>query len=157
MGRLSWSPEVTTETEFRSADQEVIKLLEECSELKRTLRTVSAQLGRIENRVRAAFPVASKIVRERNSAASKQKASSLAPDQALAEFDHIVKLASSGATVDAENYVERKSASDLYAIAKEVGVIFQNNKPSIKTMREAILGRVRESILLSRHSPREQS
>jgi hypothetical protein len=149
------SHEVTSETEFRSADQEVQKLLEECGELRRTLKAISAQLSRIENRVKGAFPVVAKQLNDRRVADSKQKTSSLSSEQALAEFDHIVTLAASGATSDAEKYLERRPSSDLFLIAKEVGATFSSNKPSIRKLREAILGKVRESILLSRHSRRE--
>jgi hypothetical protein len=149
------SDEVSRESEFRSTDQEVLKLLEECGELKRTLKTISAQLARIENRVKAAFPVAAKQIQDRKQAGLRQKTSSLSPEQALAEFDHVAKLASSGATSEAENYLEQRSAPDLFAIAKELGVAFPSSKPSIRAMRESILGKVRESILLSRHSRRD--
>lgn len=64
-------------------------------------------------------------------------------------------MASSGATLEAESYLERCAAPDLYAIAKEIGVSFSSNKPSVRAMRKAILGKVRESMLLSRHSRRD--
>jgi hypothetical protein len=50
--------------------------------------------------------------------------------------------------------LEAKSASDLLVIAKELGVPFSKSKPSIKSLREAIFGKVRESLLLTRHHPR---
>jgi hypothetical protein len=153
--RLPRSDEVTNETQFRTPEEEVHKLLDECAELKRTLKTISSQLSRIENRVKAAFPVVAKSVKERRIANSSQKESSLSPEQALAEFDSIVRLASSGATSDAESYVARKTSADLLAIAREVGVTFASNKPSVRAMHDAILGKVRESLLLSRHSRRE--
>lgn len=103
---------------------EVQKLLEECADLKRTLKTISSQLARIETRVKAAFPAVAKKVKDRQIANASQKESSLSSEQALAEFDNIVNLASSGATSDAEAYVVRKSSADLLAIAKEVGVTF---------------------------------
>lgn len=145
---------MTRETEFRSADEEVQKLLEECGELRRTLKTISSQLSRIENRVKGAFPVAAKQMNDRRVAESK-KSSSLTSEQALAEFDHIVMLASSGATSEAENYLERRPSHDLFVIAKEVGVSFSSNKPSVRAMREAILGKVRESMLLAHHNRRD--
>jgi hypothetical protein len=41
-------------------------------------------------------------------------------------------------------------------IAKEVGVSFPKSKPSVRTIREGIIGKVRESILLGRHNPRNR-
>jgi hypothetical protein len=152
---MSRSNQVTRETEFRSADEEVLKLLEECGELKRTLKTISSQLSRIENRVKGAFPSVAKKIKDREIANSRQKTSLLSSEQALAEFDHIVGLASSGATSEAEAYLARRSSVDMHAIAREVGVTFSTNKPSVRAMQDAILGKVRESILLSRHSRRE--
>jgi hypothetical protein len=146
---------VTGETEFRSIDEEVLKLLEECGELRRTLKTISSQLSRIETRVKGAFPDTAKKVKDREVANSKQKTSSLSSEQALAEFDRIVGLASSGATSEAETYLARLSSVDMLAIAREVGATFSTNKPSVRAMQDAILGKVRESILLSRHSRRE--
>ncbi|MET4207770.1 hypothetical protein [Bradyrhizobium sp. LA2.1] len=147
--------EVTNETPFRTPDEEVQKLLEECEELKRTLKTISFQLSRMENRVKAAFPAAAAKIKEQRTAQSAQRKSTLSTEQALAEFDNVVRLASSGATSEAETYLSRRPSADLLAIAKEVGVTFPSNKPSVRAMLEAILGKVRESLLLSRHSRRE--
>jgi hypothetical protein len=63
-------------------------------------------------------------------------------------------LAESGANEEAERILEAKSAPDLLVIAKELGVTFPKSKPSFRKMREAIFGKVRESVLLSRHNPR---
>jgi hypothetical protein len=79
-------------------------------------------------------------------------------DQEMADMSK--KFLDMGAEVyvEAEKVKEsnkaRQSAPDLLVIAKEVGVSFSSNRPSIRAMREAILGKVRESMLLSRHSPR---
>ncbi|WP_142248918.1 hypothetical protein [Bradyrhizobium sp. UNPF46] len=146
---------MTSEAPFRTPDEEVQKLLEECGELRRALKTISSQLARIENRVKAAFPSVAARVKEQHATRSAQKKSTLSADQALAEFDNIVRLASSGATSEAEVYLARRSSADLLAIAKEVGVTFPSNKPSVRAMLDAILGKVRESLLLSRHSRRD--
>lgn len=146
---------MTNETPFRTPDEEVQKLLEECADLKRTLKTINSQLSRIENRVKAAFPAVATRIKEQKTARSAQTKSTLSSDQALAKFDDIVRLASSGATSEAETNLARHSSSDLLAIAREVGVTFASNKPSVRAMIDAILGKVRESLLLSRHSHRE--
>lgn len=130
-----------------------MKLLEECAELRRTLKTISAQIGRMENRVKRAFPTAAAQMRERKVGSRSSKAT-ITPEQALAEFDKVVALAASGANEEAERVLEAKSAPDLLVIAKELGVTFPKSKPSIKAMREAIFGKVRESVLLSRHNMR---
>jgi hypothetical protein len=141
-------------TEFRSGAEEVLKLLEECGELRRTLKTISGQLGRMENRVKRAFPVEAKIIRERQVGSGLKAKTSITPEQALVEFDRLVALAASGANDEAQRSVESKSSADLLAIAKELGVSFSKNKPSLTAMREAIFGKIRESVLLTRHNPR---
>lgn len=141
-------------TDFRTPEEEVLKLLDECTELRRTLKTISTQLGRMENRVKRAFPAAAEKARVRAKSNRQLTGESILPEEALAEFDRIVGLVASGASEEAERIVESKSASDLFAIAKELGASFPKSKPSVRAMRETIFGKVRESVLLSRHSPR---
>ena len=144
---------MSNESGFRTPEQEVLKLLEECAELRRTLKTISAQIGRMENRVKRAFPAAAAQMRERRVGSQSSK-TTITPEQALAEFEKVVGLAASGANEEAERALEAKSAPDLLVIAKELGLTFPKSKPSIRKMREAIFGKVRESVLLSRHHHR---
>jgi len=145
---------VSDDTEFRTPEQEVLKLLEECVELRRTLKTISAQLGRMENRMKRAFPdVAEHAVKRKTDSTHSAKAT-ITAEQALAEFEMVVGLVTSGKNKEAEKILEAKSASDLFVIAKELGVSFPKSKPSINSLREAIFGKVRESVLLTRHHPR---
>jgi hypothetical protein len=44
-----------TDTEFRTPEQEVLKLLDECAELRTTLKAISAQIGRMEISLKTAF------------------------------------------------------------------------------------------------------
>lgn len=145
---------MSSDLEFRTPEQEVLKLLEECAELRRTLKAISAQVGRMESRVKRAFPAAAAQARERKVRISRSGEATITPTQALAEFDRVVGLAASGANEEAERILEAKSAPDLLVIAKELGVTFSKSKPSIKAMRDAIFGKVRESVLLSRHTRR---
>jgi hypothetical protein len=151
---LLGSTEVSGNMEFRTTEQEVAKLLEECGELKKTLKAISAQIGRMENRVKRAFPTAAAQAREQKTRRTRSKEATITPEQALGEFDRVVGLVASGASEEAERILEARSATDLLLIAKELGVIFPKSKPSIKTMRDAIFGKVRESVLLSRHTNR---
>jgi len=150
---------VSSGLEFRDGEQEVIKLLEECAELKRMLRLISGQLGRMENRIRHAFPsitqkVQERKVQERKVAHAERHLAPRSADEVLAEFDKLVALAACGASQDAERIVDSRSSADLLAMAKELGVSFPKSKPSVKDLRAAIFGKVRESVLLSRHNTR---
>jgi hypothetical protein len=151
---LHRSVEVSSGSEFRDSEQEVIKLLEECAEMRRTLKSISGQLGRIESRVKHAFPAATQKVQERKRARSDVAANTLSSEGALAEFDKLVALVTSGASQDAERIVDSRSSADLLAIAKELGVSFSNSRPSVKDLKAAVFGKVRESVLLSRHNTR---
>jgi hypothetical protein len=146
---------VNESRDFRTSEEEVLKLLEECAELKRTLKTISLQIGRMEARVKHAFPTAAARVQEQRSASKRSADPSITPEQALAEFDRVVGLVASGANEDAERILETMPAPDLSLMAREVGVSFPKSKPSVRVMREAIFGKVRESILLTRHNPRK--
>ncbi|MGJ4897488.1 hypothetical protein ACQR2B_17425 [Bradyrhizobium oligotrophicum] len=145
------------EGQFRTPEQEVIKLLEDCGDIKRALQLIAAQVNRMEARVKKAFPEAAEKVRQRSAAARVRTGSSLSQEQAIAEFENVVRLASAGSITDAERVLSEKSTADLLAIAREVGVSFPKSKPSVRTIREAIFGKVRESLLLSRHTPRTSS
>jgi hypothetical protein len=145
---------VRGDTEFRSPEQEVLKLLDECAELRRTLKSISAQIGRMETRVKRAFPIVAELARDRTAKGAQSSAASISAEQALAEFDRIVALAGEGGGEEAERALQGRSAADLLIIAKELGVSFPKSKPSVRTIREGIIGKVRESILLTRHNPR---
>lgn len=150
--------EVSGQTEFRNADEEVLKLLEECAELKQALRHIGAQLGRMETRVKRAFPIPAKQFQDKLSQArSKSTAPSISSQEALAEFDAVVTLAARGASEEAERRLGNKAPADLLVIAKELGVAFPKSKPSVKVVRESILGKVREALLLTRHNTRAGS
>lgn len=147
---------MSKDTGFRTPEEEVLKFLEECAEIRQALKTISAQVGRIETRAKRAFPTltVARPARERKIVGVNSTKASITSEEALVEFDRIVGLASSGSSDEAERTLKSKSAPDLRVIAKEVGVTFTKGKPSLKALREAIFGKIRESVLLSRHNTR---
>lgn len=148
------SLEVSTAAAFRTTDEEIEKLLEECQKLRSTLKEISSQVSRMENRVKRAFPAPAGKVAERqrlkSSRAPDPSGSSLTSEQALAEFDKAVQLASCDPQT-AESFLLEKRPDDLVAIARELGIAFGKSKPSMRAVKDAVVGRVRESLLLSRH------
>jgi hypothetical protein len=142
-----------SETDFRTPEQEVVKLLEECADLRRAVAAISTQLARIESRVKRAFPAAAEQLPKRTSTVALAP-SNMTRDEALDEFDRIAKLAASGDASAARHALETKLPSDLLCIAKELGISFTSSKPSKKTLLEAVFGKIRESVLLSKHSNR---
>jgi len=145
------------DVQFRSTDQEVEKLLEECQILRSTLKEISSQISRMENRVKRAFPAPAARVsvrqRERSAVPPDGIKSSLTPEEALAEFDKIVKVASNDPP-SAERLLLSKPTAYLVAIARELGISFRKGKPSRRAVQEALYGKIRESILLSKHTAR---
>ena len=133
--------------QFRTSDEEISKLLRECSELRQTLKAISAQLARMENRIKLAFP---NVVHQRQPTRRAPTETSLSAEDAQLRFNELVALASEGKTLEAERELESISAADLLAVTKQVGVSFPRSKPSVRAMRDAILGKIRESLLLSR-------
>jgi hypothetical protein len=147
---------VSGDTDFRTPEQEILKLLDECSEIRRTLRSIGAQVGRMETRVKRAFPGVVQKAKERSAKGTRSSTESITSEEALAEFDRIVSLATRGEADEAERALEARSADDLLAIARELGVSFSKSKPSARAIREGIIGKVRESVLLARHTPRSR-
>src|SRR6266404_1997386 len=108
MEGLCRSFEVSTDTEFRTPEQEILKLLDECAEIRRTLKSMSAQVGRMEIRVKRAFPGVAEKVRDRAKGA-RSNTGSMSSEEALAEFDRIVALAGKGDAEEAERALEARS------------------------------------------------
>jgi hypothetical protein len=104
--------------------------------------------GQVRCTPKNAFPTVAAQVRSLKTGSTASSKATITSEQALAEFDRVVGLAVSGANGEAERILESKSGPDLLLIAKELGVTFPKSKPSIKAMREAIFGKVRESVLL---------
>jgi hypothetical protein len=147
---------VSGDADFRTPEQEILKLLDECAEIRRTLKSIGAQVGRMEIRVKRAFPGAVQKAKERSAKGARSNTESISSEEALAEFDRIVALATKGEADEAERALEARSTNDLLTIARELGVSFSKSKPSARTIREGIIGKVRESVLLTRHTPRSR-
>jgi hypothetical protein len=142
-------------TGFKTPDEEVEQLLEECQKLRGTLAEISSQVARMEKRVKRAFPEPAKRVSDRLRAQSArhsdQSGPSLTHDEALAQFDMAVQLAGKD-PAGAERFLAEKRLADLTVIAREVGISFGQSKPSFKAIKDALYGRIRESLLLSKHN-----
>jgi hypothetical protein len=143
------------ETGLKTPDQEVEQLLEECQRLRATLAEISGQVARMEKRVKRAFPEPANRVSERlrlqSGKHSDASASSLSHEEALVEFDKAVQIAAADPS-RAERFLLEKPSADLLAIAREVGISFGKSKPSVRAIKDALYGRIRESLLLSKHN-----
>ena len=122
--------------------------------VKDALREISGRLGRIESRMRRAFPQAFVTIQKigpRVASDERQMAPSLSPEQALKLYDELVDQSKAG---DRENLLMQLSAisvPDLLLMSRELGVTLGKKKTSRKALTDAIVGRITQSVLLSKH------
>jgi hypothetical protein len=127
---------------FRTPSEELQKLLGELARISADLREISMRVSQIDRHVRRAFkvpkmaPNADRAMRRPGS----RPAPTLSRDAALALFEELTHLARG----------QGLGAADLKLLAHELGISFQS-KPSRKTLRSRVIGRVNESIMLSRN------
>ncbi|MCU0542422.1 MAG: hypothetical protein MUE44_09545 [Oscillatoriaceae cyanobacterium Prado104] len=141
--------------EMLTDGEESVQLIDEIGELKEILREVSKKLTRIETRVkREAIAAASKSV-ESPSAVSAKKAVDLSAEEVLQIYEDLRLKAKSGD----EEYVRKKllsmSATDLNLMCCELGMPPSSKNPSRRKMFELIIGRIKQSLMLSRHIDRQ--
>jgi hypothetical protein len=141
---------------FRSPTEETTKLLEELADLRATLAEMRSRLLRMEARVKRAFPIeAASVQQRRREQIAKPRTDekpSLNREQALALFDEIVSLAAGSQPSEAEHLIVQTSPADLLFLGRELGISFGRSKPSKKALTEGIMAKVRESVLLGKHS-----
>jgi hypothetical protein len=141
--------------EMLADGEESVQLIDEISELKEILREVSKKLTRIETRVkREAIAAASKAV-ESSSAVSAKKTVDLSAEEVLQIYEDLRLKAKIGD----EEYVRKKllamSATDLNLMCCELGMPPSSKNPSRRKMFELIIGRIKQSLMLSRHIDRQ--
>jgi hypothetical protein len=137
---------------FRSKEEEVSSLLQELATLRELIRDIAKKLTNIEARTKRAFPsIATKRVAGR---AQANVTASLSATDALALYDQVVELAKTGVHDQATDRLAQQSIPDLVVLSKELGLPTGKSKPSRKRLTNAILGRVKQSLMLSRHSVR---
>lgn len=140
---------------FRTPDAEVIRLLEELSAMRDLLREISGKLTRLQTRAKRAFPVAAdthaRKVRVRKEDADT---ATINAGEALKHYDRIVEVARVESYERAATLLEEMSLPDLVLIQREVGLSSGRSKPSKKAVVSSLLGRVKESVLLTHHSAR---
>jgi len=134
--------------------EDVAALAAEVRELKEVLREVSGKLGRIEKRLRFffpdSFPGGSRKGKEPD---IRENPPSITPQQALDLYSELVRMARSGQEQEVEARVTAMSLADLALLVKELGAPL-GKKPSRTGLTKSLMGRLKESIMLSRHTSR---
>ncbi|HAT14678.1 MAG TPA: hypothetical protein DCS91_14890 [Microcoleaceae bacterium UBA11344] len=139
-------------------DEETVQLVEEISELKEILREVSRKLTRIETQVkRGATSAASKTSELPNSqtAADVKKPANLPAEQVLQVYEELRLKAKNGKEQEVREKLLTMSATDLNLMCCELGMPPSSKNPSRRKMFELIIGRIKQSLMLSRHIDRQ--
>lgn len=143
---------------FNTPEQEIVVLAKELSEIKDVLRELTRKLSRIEARANRAFPSAF-IKPAGNPKGTSFEASSeptMTTEQIMHLYDEVVDLAKGGKFEEVRGRLETLEFADLNLLRTELGASLGKKKPSKRVLMEAVLGRVNESVMLTRHINRGQ-
>ncbi|MGH7836887.1 MAG: hypothetical protein ACREQC_03575 [Candidatus Binataceae bacterium] len=125
----------------------------EIHELKGVLREISGRLGRIETRLKRVFPQAFEAVKaERIALEATDAQASLTPETALSLFDDLAAQIQEGRKTEVEEKLRDIPISDLALLARELGVSLGKKRPSRNSLTLAVLGRLKETVMLTKHS-----
>lgn len=143
---------------FRTPEEELAHLGRQLAEIREALRDISARVSLIERHVKRAFGVSRLPGTSAPSASRSAKqpgdTPSFPPEQARPIFEELIQTWCESSPDDARARLDAMSAPDLKLLAHELGLSFPK-KPSRKALVSALIGRINESILLSRNANRE--
>jgi len=143
---------------FNSPKEEVERLASELGAVKELLREVSRQLGRLELRVKRAFP-ATYPAGPREAArggSSSRPAPTISAGEALRVYEELVQLARTGARGEIQSRLASMGVPDLELMRRELGVSLGSKKPSKKLLIPAIQARISESFMIGQHTDRDR-
>ena len=143
---------------FNTSEEEIKKLANEIRELRNVLGDVSRALSRIETRAKRAFP----------SAFSKASASfkmhkmpidakpTMTTEQVFSLYDELVKKATKEGINQVREQLTSFNLADLNLMRHELGASLGKKKPTQKTLIDAVMSRVNESMKLTHHVNRTE-
>jgi len=142
---------------FNTPEQEVVMMAKELAEIREILRELSRKLSRIEARANRAFPCA--ITKHATTSKERKKSEissipTMTPEQAMRLYDDVVDRAKEGNPAKARQLLDVLELADLNLLRSELGVSLGKRKPSRRVLMEAVLGRVSESVMLTKHIDR---
>jgi hypothetical protein len=135
--------------------EDVEALAGELRDLKEVLREVSGKLGRIEKRLRLFYPESFPRPERRKEKSSdvQETPPTITSQQALELYSELVDMARTGREQQAEARVANLGIADLALLVKELGAP-SGKKPNRTALTKSLMGRLKESIMLSRHTVR---
>ncbi len=137
---------------------DAMQLAEEISDLKEMLREISRKLTRIETKVKrrvTSRSLSTSESAEANLASENQKTTNLTSAEVLQVYEEIRQKAKAGKEEEVKQKLSTMNLADLNLLCWELGASMNSKNPSRKKMVDAILGRIKQSLMLSRHIDRQ--
>ena len=150
---------------FRSRDEELAHLGRQMADVREALREIAVRMNQIERHVKRSFGVSNlpgqtKSKGPRRPASGAPEQPTMSADEAISAFGDLVRTWKEQSPERVESRLQELGTPDLKLIAHELGLSFAS-KPSRKALGAGIVGRINESIMLSRNtnltSPRSES
>ncbi len=135
--------------------EDVEALAGEMRDLKEAAREISGKLGRIEKRLRAFFPGSFPVKKGRTekSLDLRENPPTMTTQQVLDFYTELVELARSGQEREVDARAAQLGIPDLALLVRELGAPL-GKKPNRAGLTRSLMGRLKESVLLSRHTNR---
>ena len=138
-----------------ASEQESGGLLEQIGELKEILRDVSRKLTRLETQVKRGVLSAGSKTSDIPTGADVNKPANLSAANVLEVYEELRLQAKNGNEEEVRKKLLAMSATDLNLMCCELGMPPSSKNPSRKKMFELIIGRIKQSLRLSRHIDRQ--
>jgi hypothetical protein len=138
-----------------ASEQESGGLVEEIGELKEILRDVSRKLTRLETQVKRGVLSAGSKTSDSPTGGEVNKPANLSPTNVLEVYEELRLQAKNGNEEEVRQKLLAMSATDLNLMCCELGMPPSSKNPSRKKMFELIIGRIKQSLRLSRHIDRQ--
>ena len=138
-----------------ASEQESGGLVEEIGELKEILRDVSRKLTRLETQVKRGVLSAGSKTSDIPTGVDVNKPANLSAANVLEVYEELRLQAKNGNEEEVRKKLLAMSATDLNLMCCELGMPPSSKNPSRKKMFELIIGRIKQSLRLSRHIDRQ--
>lgn len=138
-----------------ASEQESGGLVEQIGELKEILRDVSRKLTRLETQVKRGVLSAGSKTSDIPTGADVNKPANLSAANVLEVYEELRLQAKNGNEEVVRQKLLAMSATDLNLMCCELGMPPSSKNPSRKKMFELIIGRIKQSLRLSRHIDRQ--
>ena len=136
-------------SDFIPPSEELQRLAEEISLLRRDFQTGMATLSRIEKRLKVAFPgYAPKKPTRQQPSSDSRPLSTKSRDDLMTDFDSLIAATKERGDVGFESFLSTLPEQDVIALAHELGV-GSPKATSTKRARDGIRKRIQESLLLT--------